>query len=239
MNEEDRKGLEYAISEITEIATGFGLDFYPMRYEICPADIIYTFGAYGMPTRFSHWSFGKQFHKMKLHYDFGLSKIYELVINSNPCYAFLLDSNSLIQNKLIVAHVLAHCDFFKNNIRFQNTKRDMVESMSATAERIRKYEILHGKQEVEVFLDAVLAIEEHIDPLLMRPKLAWNVNEIDFEEEVEKTPSPYDELWNLDKSNQPPPKKKNIKNSLHSLKRIYYCLSRATAESLRNGNGIS
>ena len=51
--------LERSIAEITEIATGFGLDFYPMRYEICPADIIYTFGAYGMPTRFSHWSFGK------------------------------------------------------------------------------------------------------------------------------------------------------------------------------------
>lgn len=60
---------------------------------------------------------------MKLQYDFGLSKIYELVINSNPCYAFLLDSNSLIQNKLIVAHVLAHCDFFKNNIRFQYKSR--------------------------------------------------------------------------------------------------------------------
>ncbi|MNH78556.1 SpoVR family protein [compost metagenome] len=50
--------LEKSISEIMEIADGFGLDYYPMRYEICPADIIYTFGAYGMPTRFSHWSFG-------------------------------------------------------------------------------------------------------------------------------------------------------------------------------------
>ena len=119
MKQEERLALERAIEEITEIAQGFGLDFYPMRYEICPADIIYTFGAYGMPTRFSHWSFGKQFYKMKLHYDLGLSKIYELVINSNPCYAFLLDSNSLIQNKLIVAHVLAHCDFFKNNVRFK------------------------------------------------------------------------------------------------------------------------
>ena len=74
---------------------------------------------------------------MKMQYDFGLSKIYELVINSNPCYAFLLDGNSLIQNKLIVAHVLAHCDFFKNNARFSRTNRNMVESMSATAERIR------------------------------------------------------------------------------------------------------
>lgn len=112
MTDEIRE-LEHAIAEIMEIADGFGLDYYPMRYEICPSDIIYTFGAYGMPTRFSHWSFGKTFHKMKMQYDFGLSKIYELVINSNPCYAFLLDGNSLIQNKLIVAHVLAHCDFFK------------------------------------------------------------------------------------------------------------------------------
>ena len=198
MNGSEQKALEYAISEITEIATGFGLDFYPMRYEICPSEIIYTFGAYGMPTRFSHWSFGKQFHKMKLQYDFGLSKIYELVINSDPCYAFLLDSNSLVQNKLIVAHVLAHCDFFKNNVRFRNTKRDMVESMSATAERIREYEVLHGKREVETFLDALLAIEEHIDPSLMRPKLSWTMEDEEEEEEVKPAATEYDDLWNLE-----------------------------------------
>lgn len=213
MNGDDRKALEYAISEITEIARGFGLDFYPMRYEICPAEIIYTFGAYGMPTRFSHWSFGKQFHKMKLHYDLGLSKIYELVINSNPCYAFLLDSNSLIQNKLIVAHVLAHCDFFKNNVRFQNTKRDMVESMAATAERIRRYEIQFGKKEVETFLDAVLAIDEHIDPSLMRPKLAWSLEDEGDEESPQIAATPYDDLWKLDDSaNKQPsqPRKKQF-----------------------------
>ncbi|WP_391557689.1 SpoVR family protein [Robertmurraya sp.] len=204
MREQEQKELQYAIEEITEIAVGFGLDFYPMRYEICPSEIIYTFGAYGMPTRFSHWSFGKQFHKMKLHYDLGLSKIYELVINSDPCYAFLLDSNSLIQNKLIVAHVLAHCDFFKNNVRFQNTKRDMVESMAATAERIRKYEIQYGKHEVETFLDAVLAIEEHIDPSLMRPKLAWSMEDVEYEEEVVAI-SPYDDLWNLDEKDRRKP----------------------------------
>ena len=62
------------------------------------------------------------------------------------------DSNSLIQNKLIVAHVLAHCDFFKINVRFNNTKRDMVESMAAPADRIRQYENDHGKQEVELLI---------------------------------------------------------------------------------------
>lgn len=63
MNQDEIRALERSINEITEIAQGFGLDFYQMRYEICPADIIYTFGAYGMPTRFSHWSFGKTKHK--------------------------------------------------------------------------------------------------------------------------------------------------------------------------------
>ncbi len=208
---DEHKSLEYAIKEITEIAQGFGLDFYPMRYEICPPEIIYTFGAYGMPTRYSHWSFGKQFFKMKLHYDVGLSKIYELVINSNPCYAFLLDSNSLIQNKLIVAHVLAHCDFFKNNIRFTNTKRDMVESMAATAERVRQYEIEYGKLEVEKFLDSVLSIEEHIDPSLLRPKLSWTMDEEDTEDESPHIVTPYDDLWSMDTNKKPEKKKKTKK----------------------------
>ncbi|WP_240376411.1 SpoVR family protein [Bacillus piscicola] len=207
MHLHEEKELKRAIAEITEIADSFGLDYYPMRYEICPADIIYTFGAYGMPTRYSHWSFGKQFHKMKLHYDLGLSKIYELVINSDPCYAFLLDSNSLIQNKLIVAHVLAHSDFFKNNVRFSNTRQDMVESMSAAAERISHYEMEYGKKEVESFLDAVLAVQEHIDPSLIRPQLDWSLDE--EEEEGTRSPGPYDDLWSLDdnESSSPPPKK--------------------------------
>lgn len=166
---DDIRKLEEAIAEITEIASGFGLDFFPMRYEICPADTLYTIGAYGMPTRFHHWSFGKAFHRMKLQYDHGLSRIYELVINANPCYAFLLEGNSLIQNKLIVAHVLAHSDFFKNNARFAPTNRGMVESMSASADRIRAYEQEYGADTVEAFIDAVLSIQEHIDPSLFHP----------------------------------------------------------------------
>lgn len=194
----DTKDLQYAIDEITEIAHGFGLDFFPMRFEICPAEIIYTFGAYGMPTRFSHWSFGKQFHRMKLQYDLGLIQIYELVINSDPCYAFLLDSNSLIQNKLIVAHVLAHSDFFKNNVRFSNTRRDMVESMAATKERIAEYEMFYGTEEVEKFIDAILSIQEHIDSSIVMKKLSYREMEEADKEEPKKKETPFDDLWSLD-----------------------------------------
>lgn len=207
-HDDEIKALERAIVEITEIATGFGLDFYPMRYEICPADIIYTFGAYGMPTRFGHWSFGKTFHKMKSQYDFGLSKIYELVINSNPCYAFLLDGNSLIQNKLIVAHVLAHCDFFKNNMRFSMSNRDMVESMSATADRIAGYSVTYGIDTVESFIDSVLAIQEHIDPSLIQPRKLGKTHLLEAKMKERKHPpsggtaedNAYNELWKLDQA---------------------------------------
>ena len=203
MTEEIRK-LEKAIEEITAIARKFQLDFFPMRFEICPADIIYTFGAYGMPTRFSHWSFGKAFHRMKMEYDLGLNKIYELVINSNPCYAFLLKGNTLIQNKLIVAHVLAHSDFFKNNIRFSNTSRDMVETMAASAERIRFYEMKYGKERVEEFLDHALSIQEHIDPGLTRPRRKRT--EQKKEEPNSRAKTPYDDLWRLDGQ----PEKENV-----------------------------
>lgn len=145
---------------------------------------------------------------MKLQYDLNLSKIYELVINSNPCYAFLLDGNSLIQNKLIVAHVLAHCDFFKNNVRFANTNRDMVESMAASSERIRQYEITYGKDEVEKFLDACLAIQEHVDPSLIRPRLRWKKEAEEKQEasqpqQAPERKTPYDDLWRLDRLGQP------------------------------------
>jgi stage V sporulation protein R len=165
-----------------------------MRFEICPADIIYTFGAYGMPTRFSHWSFGKAFHRMKTQYDYNVSRIYELAINSDPCYAFLLDGNSLIQNKLVVAHVFGHCDFFKNNMTFRRTSRQMMDSMTAAAARIMEYEDIYGKGQVETFLDAALALQEHVDPTgeLGRPKEDKNLLE-------EKKASPYDDLWSLDR----------------------------------------
>jgi len=191
--------LEEAIEKIARKAREFGLDYFDMRFEICPAEIIYTFGAYGMPTRFSHWSFGKAYHRMKTSYDYNLSRIYELVINSDPCYAFLLDGNSIIQNKLVIAHVFAHCDFFKNNAYFAHTSRQMVDSMAVAAQRIREYEFVHGRDKVEAFLDSVLAIQEHIDPHL---SLSRRKDEEKDKEKYEKAKnemeSPYDDLWMLD-----------------------------------------
>lgn len=133
-----------------------------------------------------------------MDYDLGLSRIYELVINSDPCYAFLLDNNTLVQNKLVSAHVLAHCDFFKNNAMFSNTARNVVNSMAASAERFREYEMEHGKEAVEQVLDAALAIQEHVDAsrtALRRQRL--RDQKIEASEETPKT-SPFEDMFALD-----------------------------------------
>ncbi len=207
------KALDEATEKIDAIARNFNLDFYDMYFEICPADIIYSFGAYGMPTRFSHWTFGKAYHKMKTQYDYNLSRIYEMVINSDPCYAFLLEGNSLVQNKMVIAHVLAHNDFFKNNHYFKRTTKKMVESMSTAANRIREYEFKYGRDRVESFLDSAIAVQEHVDPQHHISAVAKKTEgheehgcsvgkcshgQCSNKHSQGASPSPYDDLWDLD-----------------------------------------
>ena len=165
MIDREVKELETAIDQIWDIAAGkFGLDPFPVHFEIVPASVMYEIGSYALPGRYSHWTFGKAYHRMKMMYDFGLSKIYEVVINSSPAYGFLLETNSPIQNKMVIAHVLGHVDFFKNNVYFSHTNRRMIDEAALHARRMNEYEFTYGRKVVEEFLDAVLSIEEHVDP---------------------------------------------------------------------------
>jgi stage V sporulation protein R len=196
--ETDLEVLSKAIDEIWAEGEKTGLDPFPIHFEVVPASIMYEIGAYGLPGRFSHWSHGKAFHQMKTMYDYGLSKIYELIINTNPAQAFLMEANSLIQNKLVIAHVIGHSDFFKKNVYFAHTSRQMVEVAATHADRLRKYEFHHGRLEVEKFLDAVLAIQEHIDPnLRVRRRPPPDAKE-DRRKKGART-TPYDDLWRLEK----------------------------------------
>ncbi len=153
---------EATMQAVWDVAGSFGLDPFPTHFEIVPASIMYEFGAYGIPGRFSHWTHGKAFYNMKTMYDYGLSKIYELVVNANPSQAFLLDTNDALENKMVMAHVLGHTDFFKNNAYFGHTNRKMPETVSAHADRVARYEFEHGPRSVEQFLDAVLSLKEHV-----------------------------------------------------------------------------
>ena len=193
------RDLEVAVDQIWEVARGFGLDPYPTNFEIVPAPVMYEVGSYALPGRYSHWTFGKAYQRMKTMYDFGLSKIYEVVINTNPAYGFLLETNSPVQNKMVIAHVLGHVDFFKNNTYFSKTNRRMVESVSTHAQRMMEYEFKYGRKNVERFLDAVLAIEEHIDPYFFIKREISAAEEKRRAEHQHKD-GPYDDLWLLDKN---------------------------------------
>lgn len=189
----DLASLEEAVEQVHQVARGMGLEAFPIHYEVVPATIMYEFGAYLLPGRFSHWTHGKAYHQMKTSYDYGLSKIYELVINTNPAYAFLLESNSLLQNKFIAAHVFAHVDFFKHNAYFDRTTREMIETAALNADRIRHYEFEHGEKEVEHFLDKALSIAEHVDPSYRRPTATSHRPEKNKSKLT--AASPYDDLF--------------------------------------------
>ncbi|MFN2414724.1 MAG: SpoVR family protein, partial [Pyrinomonadaceae bacterium] len=195
MEDRELKGLEQALEQIWEVARRFGLDPYPVRFEVVPATVMYEIGSYALPGRYSHWTFGKAYHRMKTMYDFGLSKIYEVVINTNPSYGFLLETNSPVQNKLVMAHVLGHVDFFKHNAYFSRTNRRMVETVSAHAGRMSEYEFRYGRKTVERLLDAVLSIEEHIDPnfFIRREEQEREPGA----KKPPKAPGRYDDLWDI------------------------------------------
>src|ERR1041385_5909512 len=163
MYHSEREELERWIDMITEKAVEYGLDFYPTHFEVVPDYVIYELGSYGLPARFSHWTFGRDYHRQKTSYEYGMSKIYEIVFNTDPCQAFLMDSNSMLSHKLTVAHVLGHSDFFRRNSYFGHTDRRMIEKARLHGQRLYDYEQQQGPLVVERFLDAVLSIEEHFD----------------------------------------------------------------------------
>lgn len=187
--------IDYAWEE----AINLGLDPFPTHFELVPATIMYEFASYGLPGRFSHWTHGKAYYRQKMHYDLGLSKIYEMVVNTNPSYAFLMEMNDLLQNTFVAAHVFGHTDFFKNNAYFQHTSRRMIDKVSIHAERIAKYEFDHGKAEVEHFLDSVLSIQEHVDYNLFLRSDDFKPGEEQEKQKLTAPASEYDDLWGLEK----------------------------------------
>ena len=131
--------LEVRFIEIENLARDSGLNPFETYFEVIPLDIMHEIAAYGLPTRAQHWSYGKVYSHHKIHGEMGLSKIYEIVLNNAPCYAFLLDSNSEVENLLVAAHVLAHSDFFRNNAYFDGSNRNMLDEAVDHAQRIDEY----------------------------------------------------------------------------------------------------
>lgn len=156
--------LEAERKKICQVAKNCGLDFFETIFELITYDQISQFASYGgFPVRYPHWRFGMEYEQLSKSYEYGLSKIYEMVINTDPCYAYLMEGNSMMDQKLVMSHVYGHCDFFKNNIWFSKTNRKMMDQMANHATRIRRYIDQHGYDTVEKFIDSCLSLENLID----------------------------------------------------------------------------
>jgi stage V sporulation protein R len=157
----DLRGLQ---DEIEGYARDYGLDFYPTIFEMLDYDELSEIAAMGgFPVRYPHWRFGMEYEQLSKGYRYGLQKIYEMVINNDPCYAYLLRCNQLVDQKLVMAHVYGHNDFFKNNQWFSRTSRKMMDEMANHGNRIRRHMERHGEEAVENFIDSCLSLENLID----------------------------------------------------------------------------
>lgn len=151
-------------SKILSFAKDYGLDPFPTIFEIIDYDEMNEIVALGgFPNRYPHWRFGMEFEVQKKSTRWGLHKIYELVINNNPSYAYLLKSNSKIEQKIVIAHVYAHSDFFKNNLWFRHTNRKMLDKMANHSAKVQAYIDKFGHDKVEGWIDTCLSIENLID----------------------------------------------------------------------------
>jgi len=172
--------------KVEKIAREYGLDFFPTVFEMLAYDQMNEIAAYGgFPNRYPHWRYGMEYERLSKSYEYGLSKIYEMVINNNPSYAYLLEGNSLTDQKLVMCHVYGHVDFFKNNFTLKVTdldasghvvdpmrqregayepNRKWIDKMANHGAAVRRIVDRHGIAKVEEFIDVCLSVENLIDP---------------------------------------------------------------------------
>jgi hypothetical protein len=119
---------------------GYGLDFFETVFEVVDYDDDERWSpptaAFPPATRTGVGAWSTNSSRARAEY--GLSKIYELVINNDPCFAYLLEATPMVDQKLVMAHVYGHVDFFKNNFTFSVTNRKMVDEMANHGTRVRR-----------------------------------------------------------------------------------------------------
>ena len=152
---------------IESLSKQLGLEYYPVEFELVPDRFMMETAVYGLPVRMPHWSFGVRYIHQLVQRNMGLSRIFEVMFPGDPCKAYLVDANTLPENVLVVAHVLGHADFSRNNLLFRRCQEQVseriVEHAANHARQISQAIETHGAQRVEAALDAALALEQHID----------------------------------------------------------------------------
>ncbi len=151
---------------IAEIAADYRLDTYPNQIEIVSAEqMMDAYSSIGMPVGYSHWSYGKEFVSVEQRYRRGeMGLAYEIVINSNPCIAYLMEENTMPMQALVIAHAsFGHNSFFKGNYLFRTwtTADSIIDYLLFARDYIRDCEQRHGEAAVEAMLDSCHALRNY------------------------------------------------------------------------------
>lgn len=186
---------------IAEIAADFGLDTYPNQVEVITAEqMMDAYSSVGMPVNYRHWSFGKQFVGVEQRYRRGqMGLAYEIVINSNPCIAYLMEENTMTMQALVIAHAAyGHNSFFKGNYLFKTwtTADAIIDYLIFARNYIAECEERYGIEEVELVLDSCHALMNYgVDRYKRPPRLSAKEEQRRQKERAEYLQYQLNDLW--------------------------------------------
>lgn len=201
--------IEQYDKAIGEIAAEFGLDTYPNQIEIISSEqMMDAYASSGMPLFYNHWSYGKHFLGIENNYNRGqMGLAYEIVINSNPCIAYLMEENTLTMQALVIAHACyGHNSFFKGNYLFKTwTEADsIIDYLLFARNYISKCEERHGVEQVEATLDSCHALMNYGVDRYKRPHPPSAEREKQRQQEREEIlQRQVNDLWRTIPNNKP------------------------------------
>jgi stage V sporulation protein R len=180
----------------------YSLNYYPNQLEIISSEqMLDAYASVGMPLFYPHWSFGEQFIRELEAYRRGrMGLAYEIVINSNPCIAYLMEENTMMMQALVIAHAsFGHNHFFTNNYLFKQwtDPEGIIDYLAFAKKFIRECEEKYGLEEVETVIDAAHSLQTYgVDKYKHPETLSFEKSEALRKEREAYLQSQLNEIWN-------------------------------------------
>ncbi|WP_018692676.1 SpoVR family protein [Algicola sagamiensis] len=187
--------------EISRVAEFYRLDTYPNQIEVIAAEqMMDAYSSVGMPIGYQHWSYGKRFIQTEQGYKRGqMGLAYEIVINSDPCIAYLMEENTITMQALVIAHACyGHNSFFKNNYLFKTWTDacSIIDYLLFAKKYISDCEERYGVEDVERLLDSCHALMNYGVDRYKRPqKISMEEEQRRQQEREDYLQSQVNELW--------------------------------------------
>ncbi|ABV37057.1 SpoVR family protein [Shewanella sediminis HAW-EB3] len=193
--------LQSYLTEIERVAAHYKLESYPNQIEVITAEqMMDAYAGIGMPIGYTHWSFGKKFIETEQSYKRGqMGLAYEIVINSDPCIAYLMEENTITMQALVMAHAsFGHNSFFKNNYLFKTwtDASSIIDYLVFAKNYISQCEETHGTNQVELIVDSCHALMNYGVDRYKRPsEISFKEEQLRQKDREEYLQSQVNDLW--------------------------------------------